>query len=259
MKVLKMNNIFKSLLSMALVAIMILPTNVFASTSLESVTSRNNFVSTTTPQVTSKSTILEKELALNRTTNVDMDAVHAYLAQIDKDLKYKASFDKLMSITSSTAYGSAWAYTSSTSTAINCYGYATKFNAFINPGTYTFYYGSPLDDGSTATVDSIANWVLSDLGRCGRVSRIISSSTAPINLNEYRIALRTGQYGSTWDYHFMLQCSNGGWCEKPGSSQSKYDGMINPSTFSWNLYYSDGTLYKAGFYNSPVIYIAVKY
>ena len=246
----------KILLLVAIISTLILPINSFAETA-------NPLVLKTT----SKSTVLDKELQLNRTTQVDMNAVHAYLAKIDKDLKEKTSVNSTRAIIQNvivddgaSSYGAAWSYTANSSGSVNCYGYASRFNAFVNPGVYTFYYGSPLNTrGTTASVDSIAGWVLTDLGRCGRISRIISSSTAYVNSNEYRIAVRTGSYNGTWDYHFMLQCSNGGWCEKPGPAATKYDGMVNPSTFSWDLHYTDGSVYRYGFYNSNIIYIAVKY
>jgi hypothetical protein len=105
----------------------------------------------------------------------------------------------------------------------------------------------------------VAEYVLDDFSRTyGKESRIISSATSSINSDEYRIALRVGNQQGIYDYHFMKQCSDGGWCHKPGSSPSGYLGSINPSSYSWDLYYTNGSLAIANFYNSSTIYIAVK-
>lgn len=193
-----------------------------------------------------------KELAISKSSNVNLDAIHAFLDKLDKDSKNKTN--NLTPAASS--YGAAWPYKATSSTSVNCYGYAANFGWFLNPGDIYYYYGSPIVDGDS--VNTIATYVLQDLGRAGRTSRIISSATASVNSDEYRMALRVGQDSNVYDYHFMLQCSDGGWCEKHGSSPSIYDGNINPSTFSWNLYYTDGTLYKSNFYNSATVYFAVK-
>lgn len=205
-----------------------------------------------------------KKVALSRSYNVDLDTIHAFLDKLDKDSKNKTNNSSVDSLTSTTnilaattsSYGAAWPYTATSSTSVNCYGYAANFGWFLNPGDIYYYYGSPIVDGDS--VNTVATYVLQDLGRAGRTSRIISSATASVNSDEYRMALRVGQDSLYYDYHFMLQCSDGGWCEKHGASPSIYDGNINPSTFSWNLYYTDGTLYKQNFYNSATVYFAVK-
>lgn len=90
----------------------------------------------------------------------------------------------------------------------------------------------------------------------GRSARIINQ-TDVVYSNEYRLALRTGQNSQHWDYHVMMQCSDGGWCDKPGEKGSRYLGKINPSTYSWDFIYNNGTVEK-NFYNSETIYLAVK-
>ncbi len=61
-----------------------------------------------------------------------------------------------------------------------------------------------------------------------------------------------------YDYHFLLQNSDGTWSDKPGSSPSRKLWNIDPTTYYWNLMYADGTVAKSNFYNSNTIYIAVK-
>lgn len=198
-----------------------------------------------------------KELALSKTSNVDVNAIHEFLDQLDKAPKNRTNSITINPFTATTSnYGAAWPYTPSTSALVNCYGYAANFGWLLDPGDIYYYYGSPIEDGDS--VNTVATYVLQDLTRARRPSRIINSATATVNSNEYRMALRVGQDSYTYDYHFMLQCSDGGWCEKQGDANSIYDGNINPSTFSWNLYYYDGTLYKANFYNSATVYFAVK-
>lgn len=140
--------------------------------------------------------------------------------------------------------GAAWPYTYCSSSNINCYGYASRFNFRQDPG-----YVAGLGLNYKSSVNTVASNVISDMHAAGRNARTISSGTT-VNANEYRIALRTGLSGSTWDYHFMLQCSDGTWCEKHGTQPSINDGYINPSTFRWDL----GTY--LGFYNSATLYIA---
>lgn len=64
--------------------------------------------------------------------------------------------------------------------------------------------------------------------------------------------MRVGYHQGVYDYHWMLQCSNGGWCEKHGQTASNYVGMINPSNHSWNL----GSYQN--FYDSNTVYLAVR-
>ena len=203
-----------------------------------------------------KMSLEEIEKYRNVRYDVDNSEIEALLKEIDFNInntneKLKTS-DSLITLAAASVYGAAWPYTYVSSPNINCYGYASRFNRFLNPGDITYTPNSPIGNGATPSVSTVANYVLSDLGRAGRTSRKISSATSYVNLNEYRIALRTGNQYGIYDYHFMLQTSNGGWCEKHGSQPSIYDGYINPSTFRWDL----GSL--KGFYNSNTVYIAVK-
>lgn len=188
--------------------------------------------------------------------DVDESEIEALLKEIDFNIQNKneelSTSSSFSYLATSSVYGAAWPYTYISATNINCYGYASRFSRFLNPGDISYTPNSPIGSGAKPGVSTVANYVLSDLGRAGRPSRIISSANSYVNLNEYRIALRTGYQYGIYDYHFMLQTSNGGWCEKHGSQPSIYDVYINPSTFRWDL----GSL--KGFYNSKTVYIAVK-
>ena len=195
------------------------------------------------------------QLALNYNPNVDRNEIAQLLDQIDSE--YEARYNSIVPYAS---YGAAWPYKSVTSTSINCYGYAANLQSFLNPGDLAYTNGA-LHTGDS--VNKVAGYVLADMGRKYRVdSRIISSATASISSNEYRIALRVGHQnvnGSlVYDYHFLLQCSDGAWCDKPGAYRSRKLGNINPSTYSWDLLYTNGSVAKSNFYNSSTVYIAVR-
>lgn len=185
----------------------------------------------------SKTTLTKSTVQSNQTNNENkIHTVSQFLASLHSTLNY----------------GSAWAYISESTTEINCYGYASKFNSFLNPGDICYNYKSPISDGGTPDVDKVASYVLKDMQKVNRPSRIISSPSAHVNPDEYRVALRVGEQQDMYDYHFMLQCSDGGWCTKAGQTPSEYLGMINPSNYSWDL----GPI--KNFYNSKTVYFAIK-
>ncbi|WDV45937.1 hypothetical protein PV797_21025 [Clostridiaceae bacterium M8S5] len=168
-------------------------------------------------------------------------------------------------VIASSPYGAAWPYRFEYHMNVNCYGYVTRFNNASDPGEQ--YYETDLNHFGKS-VDEIAEYVKKDFQRLYKTARIITSSTSPVNDDEYRIALRVGKHklgGKTrWDYHFLLQCSDGQWCHKPGSQVSEKLGNINPSTFRWDMPYfitkSDGSkelVYYEGFYDSKTIYMAL--
>lgn len=240
---------FKKLLSILTVIVMMctFSTTAFASGFDVTENIKTDYITTSSGNLVSRDEI-NKFINFKTTTNVDRDLIKKYLDEVD-NLKAKTVQPSNV-LLASTSYGGAWAYTSETSQNINCYGYASRFNGFLNPGDVYAVYGL-LTAGDSAS--KVASYVLQDLGRAYRQSRIISSSTDAINSDEYRIALRVGNQQDIYDYHFMLQTSSGSWCDKPGSTPSRNLGYINPSTYSWDL----GTAIT-NFYNSSTIYIAVK-
>ena len=95
--------------------------------------------------------------------------------------------------------------------------------------------------------------VLDDAKADGRSMRIIDSYDSPINPNEYRIALRSGEA----DYHFMLQHSDGSWSHKPSSLPSRLIAGDNPSEIAWDGYAKTGRVICNNYYNSKTVYFAV--
>lgn len=138
----------------------------------------------------------------------------------------------------------------------NCYSFAIQeYSRSYNPGDFS---GNPVLWGSS--VAAVADSVISDMEALGRGARIIDGYDAPIHPNEYRIAVRVGRlhyyengkHMLLWDYHFMVQTSDGRWAEKHGpGGESIQHKTGNPDTLSWDF----GSL--IGFYNSPIIYLAV--
>lgn len=207
---------------------------------------KSDKIKTSTGKLVNKSEI---QKYINCNPVVDNDAIKTILDEIDSKQNNKHNRVKR----SDSNYGAAWPYTAQNSRRINCYGYASRFNKFINPGDISNSGGSPISHGEESPVDKVAQYVIEDLERASRGGRIIDSATAPINSNEYRIAVRMGNQQGVYDYHFMLQCSDGAWCDKPGQTPSRYLGFIDPSRYSWDL----GTYIK-NFYNSETIFIAVQ-
>lgn len=205
---------------------------------------------------------------VNFRVNPNLTMSRAVMAKSSFPLALTSTSTFNLAATSST-YGAAWAYTRASSTSINCYGYAARYNWWINPGDITSYYGG-LPSNATQTqirnyfnVNNIANKVITDLGRSGRSARIITNGLSTISSTEYRIAVRTGVHDYNLngnidlglgeaDYHFMLQHSDGTWSSKAGSTPSVNLGAISPRTYRWDL----GTI--QGYYDSATIYLAVK-
>ena len=153
--------------------------------------------------------------------------------------------------------GAASPYNPSNSMDYNCYAYALREKQWKYVG------GSP-DAVQDFSVDNVAQMVLNDAEKDGRSIRIIDSYDAPIESNEYRIALRTGEA----DYHFMIQHNDGSWSHKPGFCSTRLIDGANPSVVSWDLPQVDSfLLYNFGiareigsihnYYDSATIYFAV--
>jgi len=110
--------------------------------------------------------------------------------------------------------------------------------------------GSTVETVAEATINYFrTNYPIRSIRRIDGTSL---TSTYQINDNEYRVALRvkngTGEYSRYWDYHFMIQLSDGSWAHKRGTTNSRNLGYINPSTAVWKIWY-----------DSEVIYFAVTY
>nr|MDD6335240.1 hypothetical protein [bacterium] len=208
------------------------------------------------------------KLALNsrRESAYDAAFIQAFLALCDAQQEVLASLGEddnaAISPAASSAYGAAVPYATiqTSATDINCYGYAARFLWWILPGDIAYSNGSPLEDASfPSTVNGVAGYAKDDLSRAGRTSRIIASATAPVNADEYRVAVRVGAMNGWHDFHFMIQHSDGSWSDKPGELPSQNKGMINPTSIPWPIYNADtGAIVFPNFYNSATVYLAVK-
>ena len=145
-----------------------------------------------------------------------------------------------------TDYGAASPYKPTTSIEYNCYAYA------LGETEWKFVGGR---EGAVQdfSVENVAQMVLDDAKADGRAMRIIDSYDSPINANEYKIALRTGDA----DYHFMLQHSDGSWSHKPSSLPSRLIAGDNPSEIAWDGYAKTGRVICNNYYNSKTVYFAV--
>ena len=139
----------------------------------------------------------------------------------------------------------------------NCYSYAIGvYDSAHNPGDFS-------NTEMGYTVDSVANAVIKDMEALGRSAREIKGPNSRISDNEYRIAVRVkkypvykedkyGNFYLDWDYHFMVQTSDGSWAEKHGAGGATiYHNGGNPNTISWDL----GN--TKGYYDSGIIYLAI--
>lgn len=145
----------------------------------------------------------------------------------------------------STYYGAANKYVASSSKAYNCYAHALGLRTWTLVGLGKF-------TKTSYTVKGIANQVIEDLKSMGRKGRIIDNWDSKIKNNEYRIAVRVtlanmarriGQY----DYHFMVQHSNGRWSHKPGQTPTILlkEGANPSSKGVWSYYYNSIIIYMA--------------
>lgn len=160
-------------------------------------------------------------------------------------------------------YG-AWPYYYVKGDSMNCYGYASQLNQFLNPGDLTFSEGG-IDKFKAAyfqDVNVIAQCVAADISGKDRNIRIISGPSVPLEANEFVMVVRTGFHnddnnneliiGDEVDYHFMVRNKDGNWSHKQGKLASVNLGKINPSTYNWSRKDRDY------FYDSPPVYFAVE-
>ncbi len=137
---------------------------------------------------------------------------------------------------------------------INCYAYAIDYNDNAQPG---FTVGVLFNYEKPYSVETVAFYVKTDLGKMGRTARIIDSYNSPILNNERRIAIRVGtnvnEKDNKYDYYFMKQNNDGTWAEKHGirGNSIKHKKGKNPDNISWDL-----GKYK-NYYNSNIIYMAI--
>jgi hypothetical protein len=147
------------------------------------------------------------------------------------------------------SYGAAPKYVSITSTNINCYAFAMGWDYWATPGDMAYYYGLQLNPitGYNFSSSRIGQAVIDDLARMVNCKgRFISGPSAKINSNEYRIAVGVGggtfynykglTYMVLYDFHFMVQNSDGRWSHKPGATPSiRLAVGKTPSGVNWSM------------------------
>ena len=138
----------------------------------------------------------------------------------------------------------------------NCYTYSIGiYDRSLDPGECR---GLDLNNGASSR--EISNEIILDVISMGGSARPLKKYNSPINDNEFRIAVRTSKGyrlimtpegpALHWDYHVMVQTSDGGWAERTGhQSATRYYEIKNPKDADW----------VGGFYNDEIIYIAISW
>ena len=167
-------------------------------------------------------------------------------------------------------YGDAYSYnnlkTGGGNQSPNCYAYALGYSKSMQPGKIS---GNKLDTTKKYNMSALIDAITKDLEALGRGCRVLKSINDSIAENEYRIAVSYGkrmyryfpgsdhyeyvQYNGFYDYHFMVQLSDGTWSEKHGTGGSsiQHNYGETPDTLSWDL----GNL--TGYYNGGIKYLAI--
>lgn len=172
-----------------------------------------------------------------------------------------------------------WSIISKPGTTINfnCYGFALNIYSIKNSKSFYPGYKKYKNDylKRYISVDEVAKRVQSDLKAMGRSGKIISNlKFYKVSKNEYLIAIRvTGKNSKNgYDYHFMKREKNGKWRFKAGwgGPVMELTRGANPSQVRWDAYYLKVTgpvwsrkysysVAIPNYYNSKIIYMAVKY
>lgn len=91
--------------------------------------------------------------------------------------------------------------------------------------------------------------------------REVDSFDAPIEDDEYIIALRVGIQDKSFDYHLQVQLEDGTWAEKFGTTDSRIvpgsNSDIDPGLYPWDQNEFWGLDKWNSFYDSDTVYFAV--
>ena len=160
-----------------------------------------------------------------------------------------------------TQVGGAGAYRQVNSTEVNCIAYALGLNKWLSPG-----YANKSTVTGAYNMELFYNGLVSKIEGHGLHCRRLSGKDAYIRPPEYKIVARAGEQSfpeiTRRDSHFMVQINTSAWAEKMGSLPSENLGYINPAEHSWNFVLPDPETgepvnHYTGFYDSPLIYIAI--
>jgi|GEM_PF-905243 hypothetical protein len=149
--------------------------------------------------------------------------------------------------------GAATPYVPVNLPSINCFGYATNINEFLQLKYPNDSSISPTGTASQTTYSSVfVPAAMSRLTERNISFRIVQSYNSLIYAYERKIAFRIGCFatGAYKDFHWMRQLDSGDWSQKHGGLPSELLGAgLNPETGNWN---------KGSYiYDSPTTYFAI--
>ena len=158
-----------------------------------------------------------------------------------------------------TQIGGAGVYRQVNTSEVNCFSYAMGWDRWINPGS-----AKKENRDGDYLLDRHYEYLEGLITANGMQCRRLSSKSSYVRPNEYKIVVRSGDHDVSLpkDSHFMVQINTGAWAEKMGELPSENLGFISPETYSWNYILPDPVTgepvnYFTGFYDSPLMYIAV--
>ncbi len=145
-------------------------------------------------------------------------------------------------------YGDASSYVyCNAGTSVNCLGYARySYDSVDINSDLSSAFGN-----NVVTYAKLANEGFQVIQNYfSQSARVISSYNSNIYSYERRLVFRV-KLDSTCrfyagDFHFMCQCSDGGWAEKCGSSSSQYSSLEDYPEYNFNWY--GGTMLSATLY-----------
>lgn len=152
--------------------------------------------------------------------------------------------------------GNTIAYSTSHDTlysSANCLGYALLINDWRTLPN--------ISDASSSSllIDAFKNSIVAEISNETTTVRFLTDYYSSIYPNERRVASRlrieTNRARPTYhcaDYHFMWQCSSGGWAEKKGISNTGL--LTSPQAPALDSYWGYS---GSDIYNSPTIYFAL--
>jgi hypothetical protein len=152
--------------------------------------------------------------------------------------------------------GSAYDPNSASYEYTNCYTFAAQLPGAFDQGANApgKRANSSLDYNTALDVYIIADYVIADMEQEGRSARLLSSYTSLIRSDEYRIVLRVTSQ-PPYDYHFMVQSSDGSWTEQRSQTGSiyNYPAIYNPADAPWGRKVKNDPLK----YDSGIIHLAI--
>ena len=162
-----------------------------------------------------------------------------------------SSYKPFLSVSYNTNFGAATTYRAvGEGENPNCLGYAVEnSHAIYEIGAY-----------SLAEDDIIAHSLMENVEYAVDSIRQISSPTASITDNEYRIAFRasrTAVSGYPASFHVLVQLNDGSWAHKMGNDASEYLGHIDPDIGENGDYWQSHPDSSDITYNTRTLYFAV--